>query len=433
MPDNYSALDIRLPILVSDTPTGKVTGWAALSTDDAGRPIYDHEGHHIPASELEAAVHKAFTETSGRGAVGDMHERAGIGDLVESFVLDAEKRKALGLPPGREGWLVTVDIKDPDALKDVLAGNKAEFSLRGWATLVPDDNGSQVRDLRLNVAELVSIVDAGASGSAVARPQAVLIKRALDKGCKPREMRKMPMSPEDRAAALEGLRARLSEEDQALLAMLLESVAAPPPAVPAPEPVVQQVSPQQDQELPMTPTPQVAEEPKPVVVVQQEVAEEEEKEEEMAKALKASPMLAKRLRRSERQASELAKRLAHLEDERGQQVMLEKVRKDMPNVPGASSEEVAFLVKRARDALDDQEVQILKKVLRASSQVVAKSGLMQPVGAGGESSASGGYAKLQELAKRHAREHGTSYHKAMIAVSTENPDLYAEARAESAR
>jgi hypothetical protein len=129
--------DIRVPIQKLDPVRGLVTGWAALSTNDAGEPVVDHQGDHIPIAELERAAHRAFLRAGGEGMVGDMHERRGVADLVESFVVTAEKREALGFGPGREGWVVTVRIRDPGLLREVLNGSKLELSIRGKGRRIP--------------------------------------------------------------------------------------------------------------------------------------------------------------------------------------------------------------------------------------------------------------------------------------------------------
>jgi hypothetical protein len=123
--------DIRVPIKKLDAVRGLITGWAALSTNDAGEPVVDHQGDHIPIAELERAAHNAFLRAGGEGKVGDMHQRQGVADLVESFVVTAEKREALGFGPGREGWVVTVRVRDPGLLREIVDGRKLELSIRG--------------------------------------------------------------------------------------------------------------------------------------------------------------------------------------------------------------------------------------------------------------------------------------------------------------
>lgn len=124
---------ITVPVAKLNVEQGIVTGWASIVTDADGVPIIDSEGDVIPIDELEKAVHLAFSERDGRGKVGDMHEKMGVGDIVESIVLTKEKRLALGLGDGPEGWVVTLKIHDKKTLDKLKRGERLELSIRGTA------------------------------------------------------------------------------------------------------------------------------------------------------------------------------------------------------------------------------------------------------------------------------------------------------------
>lgn len=114
-----------------------VTGWASVVTDEHGVPIIDYDGDIIPVRELEKAAQTAFVDAGGKGRAGDMHERTGVADIVESMVLTKEKRQALGLGEGPEGWVVTLKVRDKQLVKDIRSGRKLELSLHGEALSIP--------------------------------------------------------------------------------------------------------------------------------------------------------------------------------------------------------------------------------------------------------------------------------------------------------
>lgn len=180
---------VKLPIVKISASDGLVTGWASIITDAEGAPIIDFDLDIIPIAELEKAAQRAFTRDSGKGMAGDMHEVQGVADVVESFVVSKAKREALGFGEGPEGWIVTLKINDPDLLKQIESGEKTELSIRGAAKRVPVDGAPGVgilTDLDFSVVELLSVVDAGASGDVNHRPAIVLVKRKV--GRKPKGM-----------------------------------------------------------------------------------------------------------------------------------------------------------------------------------------------------------------------------------------------------
>jgi hypothetical protein len=136
---NLTKTDIGVTLEIKKLNTEKrlATGWVAVTADENGTPIIDADGHLIPTIELEKAVHEAFAETSGKGMGGDMHETRGVIDVVESFVFTAEKREALGLGAGPEGWVTTFRVNDDDLWSKVKNGKRPELSLKGEGMGVP--------------------------------------------------------------------------------------------------------------------------------------------------------------------------------------------------------------------------------------------------------------------------------------------------------
>jgi len=131
------AIGVNLQIKKIDTEQRLCTGWVAITADEHGMPIIDSDDHLIPTVELEKAVHEAFAETSGKGMGGDMHQRRGVLDVVESFVVTAAKRKALGLGEGPEGWIATFRVNDDDLWARVKSGERPELSMRGEGLAMP--------------------------------------------------------------------------------------------------------------------------------------------------------------------------------------------------------------------------------------------------------------------------------------------------------
>ena len=127
---------VSLNLAKVDARARTVTGWVAVVTRDDGSPVIDSDDHMIPVDVLKRAVQDAFAENPGKGRVGVNHEKRsqGSADLVESFVVTKENRKALGLgESGREGWIATLRISDPEVIKRLESGELRELSLKGVA------------------------------------------------------------------------------------------------------------------------------------------------------------------------------------------------------------------------------------------------------------------------------------------------------------
>lgn len=107
-----------------------VFGWLSVSVNKAGELIEDSQGDIIEPHELEKAAYD-FTLFSRQA--GEMHERIGIGKLVESMVFTVEKQQALGIPEGvlPVGWWVGFKIDDTDTWAKVKSGELSAFSIGG--------------------------------------------------------------------------------------------------------------------------------------------------------------------------------------------------------------------------------------------------------------------------------------------------------------
>jgi hypothetical protein len=106
-----------------------VFGWASVCSID-GEDVIDKQGDIIPESELENAVYDYNMYCRKQG---DMHERLGVGRLVESMVFTVEKQQAMGIDLGMVGWWVGFKVDDPAVWKRIKAGDLPEFSIGGRA------------------------------------------------------------------------------------------------------------------------------------------------------------------------------------------------------------------------------------------------------------------------------------------------------------
>lgn len=459
---------LRIPLHKVDAVQGIATGWAAISTDDTWEPVIDHDGEYIPIAELEKAAHHAFLTYGPHGRIGDMHRRTGVADLIESLVLDREKRKALGFgePPSghpAEGWIVSLKLRDPKALAEVAAGDKPELSIRGTAERVPLNEWESAKrqvsksqrkphvlvNLVLNEAELLSVVDKGASGNARVSPKIVLVKRRTGimgllskwfkngkvkavekrKDCLA-ELKKQLADLEDDArngvlaaysqvvlklegdvqAMLEAALAGLPDDKvAAIMAAFQMAVQSPAPPAPAPE------------------APKMDPEPKPEEKADGEMPAEEE--DETAKVLKSmDPAGRKLLEKVLKSNRDLEKRLDTETTKRRERESIEKANQT-PHVPGELDER-AKLLAEADESLSEESRETLNKILTGSNALIAKSlEELGTTGAGGPSAGSA-EAKAHEMAKarladvRKSGDRKRTFEQVLDEIWEENPDLY---------
>jgi len=126
----------RFLIVKSDDDKRLVFGWANVATRVSGEVITDFQDDIIEIDVLEKA---AYEYTLDFGVAGEVHERGGVGRLVESVVFTKEKAAAMGIPEGYlpEGWWVGYYIEDDDVWKKIKTGEYSMFSIEGTATRVP--------------------------------------------------------------------------------------------------------------------------------------------------------------------------------------------------------------------------------------------------------------------------------------------------------
>ena len=123
----------RLTVIKSDDDRRLVFGWASVAVRVGGEVIEDYQDDVIDIGDLERA---AYEYTADFGTAGEMHERGGVGRLVESVVFTKEKAAAMGIPDGHmpEGWWVGFRIDDDEVWQKVKDGTYQMFSIEGTAT-----------------------------------------------------------------------------------------------------------------------------------------------------------------------------------------------------------------------------------------------------------------------------------------------------------
>jgi len=112
-----------------DTEKRQVFGWASIVKTKDGEVIKDTQNDVITVDELEKGAY-TFVKTSR--VAGEMHEKIGVGTLVESMVFTKEKQEALGIAKGTmpEGWWVGFEV-DGDVFEKVKSGEYSAFSIGG--------------------------------------------------------------------------------------------------------------------------------------------------------------------------------------------------------------------------------------------------------------------------------------------------------------
>ena len=117
-----------------DVDRRQVFGWASI-VEVNGEPVVDLQGDYISIDEVEKSAYE-YVQKSRKG--GDMHlrdewnEPKHASDMIESFVVTDEKKKALGLPDSTPtGWWVGYQVNDPDVWSKVKSGERTGFSIHG--------------------------------------------------------------------------------------------------------------------------------------------------------------------------------------------------------------------------------------------------------------------------------------------------------------
>lgn len=425
----------------SDDDSGAVYmyGWAAMSTDDLGEPVIDSDNEYIPIRELEKAAQRAFLRRGGNGAVGTMHDEYNRADLIESFVLSAEKRRAFGLGEGPEGWMVGLRSTDQEVAKAVRSGAMLELSLRGRGRtegvtfprgqakdFLKSDGGQDVtlgsqfakviRDLELQDVELLSIVDRGASANDRVRSRIVIVKR--DGGDR---MPKPKTDVQKRTAQViladlfeQGKLTDLPPEEKEVLlaAMAAAPMTSPKPAEPEPAPKADD-----DQE----PMPKAGDDQEPMPKANDGDGDD------MPKNDKTDTETVE-LRK---QNVELSARVVELEKAAKRSELTEFVKRDLAFFPGASVEDLVKTIEEARANMGKDDAEALVKMLKSASEVAKDSDLFQTVSVrkGGGSGSEDPNSELLEIAKAKRKEDPKlSRHESILAAGRERPDLWAKRR-----
>jgi hypothetical protein len=125
----------RFAIVKSDDDRRLVFGWASVAVRVTGEVIEDYQRDIIEIGVLEKAAYNYILDF---GTAGEMHERGGVGRLVESVVFTKEKAAAMGIPEGflPEGWWVGYFIEDDEVWKKIKDGTYSAFSIEGTAQRV---------------------------------------------------------------------------------------------------------------------------------------------------------------------------------------------------------------------------------------------------------------------------------------------------------
>ncbi len=132
----------RLTVMKSNDERRLVFGWANVAVRVDGKQIVDLQQDAIDPEELEKAAYAYVAEF---GTAGEMHQRGGVGRVVESVVFTKEKANALGIPPDilPEGWWIGFKITDDEVWEKVKKGEYAMFSIEGKAIREPMEGGEK--------------------------------------------------------------------------------------------------------------------------------------------------------------------------------------------------------------------------------------------------------------------------------------------------
>lgn len=96
--------------------------------EENGVQVVDKQGDIIDEEELEEA---AYGFVINARIAGEMHEKRGVGELVESMVFTKAKQKALGIDLNKVGWFGGFRISDEEVWKKIKSGEYPAFSIGG--------------------------------------------------------------------------------------------------------------------------------------------------------------------------------------------------------------------------------------------------------------------------------------------------------------
>lgn len=132
----------KLTVMKSDDDKRLVFGWANVAIRVDGEQIVDWQQDAIDTEDLEKAAYEYVAEF---GTAGEMHQRGGVGRVIESIVFTKEKADALGIPQDLlpQGWWIGFKIEDDEVWQKIKSGEYSMFSIEGKALREPmegDDN-----------------------------------------------------------------------------------------------------------------------------------------------------------------------------------------------------------------------------------------------------------------------------------------------------
>ena len=134
---NKADTDWAIPfeIVKQDEDQHLVFGWASVSTVN-GQLVVDKQDDMILPEDLEKAAYEFVLYSRSHG---DMHERHGVGRMVESMMFTKQKQDLLGIDLGMEGWWTGFFVDDGETWRLIKAGSYPEFSIGGRGRRVTVD------------------------------------------------------------------------------------------------------------------------------------------------------------------------------------------------------------------------------------------------------------------------------------------------------
>jgi len=127
-----SKVRFDMEFVAKDMDQQLVFGWLYVCTKSDGTQVVDHSAEVVDIAELEKATYQFVLKSR---VAGQMHEKIGVGRLVESICITREKRAAMGIPEGilPDGTWVGFKIDDPETWDGVKSGRFKMFSFGGKA------------------------------------------------------------------------------------------------------------------------------------------------------------------------------------------------------------------------------------------------------------------------------------------------------------
>lgn len=181
------ASQIPFEVVAKASAQRTIFAWASVSADEAGNPLFDLDGDHIPIEELQKAAHAFMAESR---ASGDMHDgEPADGVVVESFITTPEKIAAFPfLKSAPQGWLIGVKVP-ADVVAQIEKGDRVQMSIEGSGVREAVTKRALLKNLKVT---RVDRVDVGANPKA----DIVLWKRAKEAPVRKDYVEVIEMPPE---------------------------------------------------------------------------------------------------------------------------------------------------------------------------------------------------------------------------------------------